>query len=142
MQKVLYANISKGDVFELFGIDKIVLDRWLEAGLPFELDGRFSLIKTIRWREQYHRDIERRKVDLTRLNQREVIKLLGRTRPTIFAWTKMGMPRNSDCSYDLSKVINWLPGYFDDVYKKKHRKIARKMGEVIREVYLKKESKI
>lgn len=125
MQKVLYSNVTKTDLAELFGHSIETIQRWTDEGLPRNRGGSYMLIKAIRWREKRFEEQQRRKVILSRVTQRDLIALTGRSRQTIFNWTKEGLPCNADRSYDLNKVMCWMPGYFKRVYERKYRKIAR-----------------
>ena len=138
MQSIIYAIISKADLKLLFGIGEDVLNRWISAGLPGEPDGRFVLSEICRWVREYYQQIERQKVTLSDVTQRDLIALTGQSRQTIFNWTRAGMPRNKDKSYSLAAVMRWLPGYYDQVYKQKHQRIAKQMAATIREIRLKK----
>ena len=138
MQSVIYAIITKADLKLLFGIGENVLSRWISAGLPCESDGRFVLSEICRWVREYYQQIERQKVTLSDVTQRDLIALTGQSRQTIFNWTRAGMPRNKDKSYSLAAVMRWLPGYYDRVYKVKHQRIAKRASDLIHEMNLKK----
>ena len=125
MQKVIYSNVSKTDLAVLFGKSTEEIQRWTDEGLPCNSNGYYTLSKVLRWREKWFKKEQRQKLILSQVTQRDLIVLTGRSRQTIFEWTKKGLPRNADRSYDLGKVLRWMPGYFNRVYERKYREIAR-----------------
>ena len=138
MQSVQYLTISEGDLLMLFGIGKPRLNAWLKAGLPRRADGRYLLTEVCRWVVKHQRDIEQQKVTLSNVTQQDLISLTGKSRQTIFDWTRAGMPRNPDKSYNLSEVIRWIRNFYDCVYKVKHQRIAKRASDLIYEMNLKK----
>ena len=64
---------------------------------------------------------------LDRISQKELIALLGFTRQWVFVLNKAGMPRNSDRSYTLSKVVSWLPGFY---YQSSEKKFKNTLGVI------------
>jgi len=138
MQNTRYQIISKADLLFLFGIGESTLNKWLKAGLPCRSDGRYLLTEVCRWTVKHQRDIERQKVTLSNVTQRDLIALTGRSRQTIFSWTKAGLPCNQDKSYSLAVVMRWLPGYYDRVHQGRHQRIAKRASDLIHEMNLKK----
>lgn len=47
-------------------------------------------------------------VDFRKLSQKQIASALGESDRTIRNWTKKGMPRNPDKTYDLPAVIKWM----------------------------------
>jgi len=133
MKLIIYSNVTKSDLSALLGCSPKRIEELKKAGLPCEPNGHFVLSKVLRWREQFHAGQLKQKILLSKLRQKELIELTGKSRQTIFKWCKKGLPQNKDGTFDLSKIFHWLPEYYDRVYKQKHQRIARKMGEVIKD---------
>ena len=123
MQSVIYSKVSKEDVKSLFGVGEQIFAKWVSAGLCCEADGRFLLLKTCRWVEKYHREIEQQRFDSDGLSQQQLVSLLGLSRQRISVLGKFrGLPRNADGSYDLGKVVQWLRGYYQGIYEREYKK--------------------
>ena len=89
MQSVIYASIAKTDLFQLFGISENRFRQWVKQGLPREPDSRFSLFRVIRWREERH-EIDSQLMT-HRVNQKELVALLGVSRQAVAVWRRAGL---------------------------------------------------
>ena len=47
-------------------------------------------------------------MDIESLNVSQLAQALGKTRPTIYAWVRQGMPRGEDKTFHLPSVVEWL----------------------------------
>ena len=50
--------------------------------------------------------------ELARLSQLQVAALLNVSRQTIFVWSRAGLPRNPDLTYDLAVIVCWLRSFY------------------------------
>ena len=131
MESIRYANICEADLSYLFGKAEKEIQRWVTDGLPQNSDGSFTLSRAIRWREKCNADREREKVLLSKIAQRDLAEIVGRSRIQIFNWTKKaGLPRNPDGTYDLAKVVRWFCSYFDRIHKARYRKAASQIQKL------------
>jgi len=121
MYSVTYQKIRRSDLIQLFGISRIVLERWIKAGLPCELDAQFMLTKVLRWRENYFREQARQKVLLSRVTQQDLARLFNVSRQTIVNWGRTGLPRNQDGSYSLQQVVCWLREFYKQIAEREYR---------------------
>ena len=139
MQSIIYSHISERDLMQLFGVGQVRLNRWKKDGLPCRTDGRYSLAEVCRWLLEYHKKIEADKVTLSSISQRDLVKLTGLSRQQItFLGKNRGLPRQSNGSYNLQAVCQWLKGYYRGVYQrefdKRFQTMRHKIGKKIKQV--------
>jgi hypothetical protein len=141
MHCVRFANVSRADLIYLYGVHDTTIKEWIGAGLPENSDGSFTLSKAIRWREQWHAEQAKRKVLLSRLTQKELAALAGRSRQAILAWNEAGLVRNEDKSYDVRELLRWLPGHYKRSAEQRCRKIRGLLQEILKTLTSPKETK-
>lgn len=73
---------------------------WLARGCPRSADKRYDLAAVCGWMRDGG-------MDLGRLPQTQVLKLLGCAKPTLADWQSRGMPRNADGTYDAAACVRW-----------------------------------
>lgn len=132
MQAIIYAKISEGDLLIIFGIGKNRLERWKNAGLPDGQDGRFSLSEICRWLQQSHRELERQIINKDKIDQQQLVELLGKSRQWItFVEKHRGLPRSASGNYSLKKVCRWVMNYYRDMHAKKYKKAVKSIRDKI-----------
>jgi hypothetical protein len=75
-----------------------------------------------------------------RLSQLQVAALLNVSRQTIFIWSRVGLPRNPDLTYDPAAVVRWLRTFYRAGAQKKYqarleslrRKFRRNIAQIER----------
>ena len=86
--------------------------------LPQLPSGCYNLKSSIFWLEKYYRASAQPKVKFESLEQQQIAELLGVTRQTIAAWTRAGLPRNSNSTYDLKRVCRWILEHYQGLAAK------------------------
>ncbi len=101
--------------------DVEVADLWDQTQLGIRLEIKTAVIEAaregkpdaVRAVESFLLDEkERAGSDLSRITILQLTEITGRTRQTIHDWfTKFGMPRNADKTFDLSIFLAWFEGF-------------------------------
>jgi len=131
MKATIYAVIRPWALAQIFGVGEEKVEAWIAEGLPVNADGSLTLCRACRWLMARHKEIERRKVELSRITQRDLVTLTGLSRRAVLDWSqKYGCPRNDDASYNLNEVIRWLPKFYDRIHRERHRKAARQIEQI------------
>jgi len=119
--KTLSPNLSVdvNELGRLFSRPAATIRFWsTKKGLPQRPDGNYDLKSSIFWLEKYYRTSAKPQVKFESLEQQQIAELLGVTRQTIAAWTRAGMPRNSNSTYDLKRVCRWILEHYQDLAAK------------------------
>jgi phage terminase Nu1 subunit (DNA packaging protein) len=130
MQSVIYANISELDLLRLFDVGKGRLERWKKQGLPVETNGRFSLLKAMRWREGRHKIELAAKLRTDRLSRKELVMLLGVSWQSLTAWGRAGLKPGQN-GYSLPVVLRWLWRHYQAVAKKEYERRLKAMRKKV-----------
>jgi len=140
MQQITFAKVCESDLATLFGRGTPVIRAWVRAGMPRNHDGSFSLAAVLRWREKQHTAERLSTLAPDRLSQPQLAALFDVTRQSVTAWGRSGLPRNTDGSYNLKEVCQWLRSYYAACAERKYqtsigtlkRKLARNVRQLER----------
>lgn len=132
-EHVLYSRVSKSDVAMLYGHSNQTINTWLEEGCPQNADGSFSLWRVVKWREKHLAKKLREKMDIRRVRQDELGRLLSVSRQTIHQWNAAGMIKLRDAKgqYSLPRVMAWLRCHYQAQAEKKYKKRVKTLQSTL-----------
>ena len=112
---------SARDLQALMDEDVEVADLWDQTQLAVTLELKAAFIEAAREGKadairvvetMLQNEKEQAGADLTRITILQLVEITGRTRQTIHDWfTKFGMPRNADKTFDLSIFLSWFEDF-------------------------------